>query len=168
MAVKPRWPSAAPARPPLRDILLGFLGGALGIGALAALAYQSGVPLLMASFGASCVLLFAAHASPLAQPRNVIGGHMVASLIGLVTINMLGDSLWACALATGCAIAAMQFLRVVHPPAGGNPLMMLLAGVHHWSFLLTPVFTGAVILVAIAWLLHRWHRHPVRWPVYWY
>lgn len=163
-----KWRSAAPARPEWRDILLGFLGGTLGIGVLAWLALQSSVPLLIASFGASCVLLFAAHHAPLAQPRNVIGGHMLTTFIGLAAINMLGESLWVCAFATGLGIAAMQLLRVVHPPAGGNPLMITMAGMHSWSFLITPVLAGAIILVGLAWLLHRLRRHPVRWPIYWY
>lgn len=163
-----RWRSAAPVRPEWREILLGFLGGTLGIGVLAWLATHTGVPLLIAPFGASCVLLFAAHPAPLAQPRNVIGGHVLTTLIGLMAINYVGDSVWICAVATGAGIAAMQLLRVVHPPAGANPVMIILSGVHSWTFLLTPVFAGAVILVIMAWLLHRLHRHPVRWPVYWY
>lgn len=163
-----QWRSAAPARPAWRDILLGFLGGTISIGGLAWLALQSHVPLLMASFGASCVLLFAAHNAPLAQPRNVIGGHLLTAFIGLAALNTLGDSLWVCALATGLGIAAMQILRVVHPPAGGNPLMIILSGIHSWSFLITPVLAGSVFLIAIAWWLHYLRRHSIRWPIYWY
>lgn len=168
MSSRSLWRSAAPQRPEWRDILLGFLGGSLSIGVLAWLTLQSGVPLLMASFGASCVLLFAAHNAPLAQPRNVIGGHLLTSLIGLIAVNYLGDSLWACSLATGVGIAGMQLLRVVHPPAGGNPIMIILAGMHSWMFLITPVLIGSTVLIVVAWWLHRLRRHPGCWPVYWY
>ena len=81
---------ALPPRPHSRQILLGFLGGTIGIMVIAYLTQQFGLPLMMAPFGASCALLFAAPDSPLAQPRSVIGGHFIASLVGVVIAKYVG------------------------------------------------------------------------------
>lgn len=141
-------------RPQLRTILLAGLGGFLAIALLAFFTEAASLPLLMAPFGATCVLLFAAPSAPLSQPLNVIGGHLVATAVGLVLNGLLPDSWWALALAVGCAIALMVALRVTHPPAGADPLVVFAAnpGV---AFLLTPVLLGSIILVLAAIAYHR-------------
>lgn len=156
----------APARPDTFQILTGLIGGIAGIGATSLLTQLAGVPLLMAPFGATCVLLFAAPQAPLAQPRNVIGGHVVAAAVGLAIITAFGSGMWQLAVGVGVAIALMQVLRVVHPPAGANPLVVLTAGVHDWGFLFTPVFAGSVILVVIALFINNIGRTK-EWPHYW-
>nr|WP_236617153.1 HPP family protein [Halomonas anticariensis] len=120
----------------------------------------------MAPFGATCVLLFAAPGAPLAQPRNVIGGHLIAATVGLVMMNVFGSGIWQMAVGVGVAIALMQFFRAVHPPAGANPLVVLTAGVHDWSFLATPVLAGSVVLVAIALVINNIGQAK-QWPQYW-
>ncbi|MCG7601576.1 HPP family protein [Halomonas sp. McH1-25] len=120
----------------------------------------------MAPFGATCVLLFAAPAAPLAQPRNVIGGHLISALVGMVILHLFGTGLWQMAVGVGVAIALMQLLRAVHPPAGANPLVVLTAGVEDWSFLITPVLVGSVILVLIALFINNVGTEK-RWPHYW-
>jgi len=158
--------SACPPRPELKQILTGLLGGTLGIGAVAWLTQLAGVPLLMAPFGATCVLLFAAPTAPLAQPRNVIGGHLIAALVGIVLLQLLGNGPLPMAIAVGLAIASMQLCRAVHPPAGANPLVIMLAGIDQYSFLLTPVLAGSVTLVVVALVINNLGAGK-RWPSYW-
>ena len=102
-------------------------------------------PLLIAPFGASCVLLFAVPRSPLAQPMNVMGGHLVASVLGLALHMVLPSEWWAIALAVGVSISVMAALRIIHPPAGADPVVIFLSD-PGWSFCL--------VLVGIATLIH--------------
>ncbi|GGY24951.1 HPP family protein [Paludibacterium paludis] len=155
-----------PARPAPKQILAGLAGGTLAIGALAQLADWQQAPWLMAPFGASCVLLFAVPDSPLAQPRSVIGGHLLASLVGLIVLKTLGAGPWTMALAVGLAIALMQASRTLHAPAGADPLVVLMSGKTGWGFLLLPVLTGSLLLVAVALLVNNCGRAS-RWPRYW-
>ncbi|WP_274425525.1 HPP family protein [Chelativorans sp. YIM 93263] len=111
-------------RQPFTTSLAAGLGGAVAIGLVGALSYLSKSPLIMAPFGASCVLLFCAPASPFSQPANVIGGHIVAAFIGLAMRMALPNEWWAVALAVGISIGMMSVLRVTHPPAGANPLVI--------------------------------------------
>jgi len=112
-----RYRGAGGKRPPhvgARAILLGGIGGFLAIGALALLGRGLDVVLLVGSFGASCVLIFGYPDAPVAQPVNVIGGHLICTVIGLAALHWLGPQPWALALAVGCAIAAMMATRTVH------------------------------------------------------
>lgn len=134
--------------------LVSGLGGALAVGLLATLSASLEHLLLIASFGASCVLLFALPQSPLARPRNVICGHVLSALVGLLVLSVLGDGVLAMAVGVGIAIAVMQFTGTLHPPAGGNPLIVIMTGAG-WSFLILPVLAGTVLLVAVALVYHR-------------
>jgi CBS-domain-containing membrane protein len=158
-----------PPRPSLLQLLKGLIGGTLGILCLSLLGQYSEVPWLMAPFGATCVILFAAPTSPLAQPRNVIGGHLIAASVGLAALYRLGDSYIAMSVAVGVSIMAMQFLRAVHPPAGANPIVIILAGKSavSLSFLVTPVLVGSILLVVIASLVNNYGVKD-GWPVYWH
>ncbi|SDE37584.1 HPP family protein [Paenibacillus sp. UNCCL117] len=133
---------------------------------LAALQFGSwtGWALLMAPFGASCVLVFALPDSPLAQPRNVIGGHVLSTAIGLALLHTAGMHPWSAALGVGLAITLMLLTRTLHPPAGADPLVVMLGG-GAWSFLGAPALAGAVWIVAAAWIYHRLQgrRYPQRW-----
>lgn len=137
------------------DALLAGLGGALAIGVLALCARAAVTPLIIAPFGASCVLLFAVPESPLAQPRNVIGGHILSSLVGLAALALLGPSPVAMAAGVGVAIAAMRLTGTLHPPAGADPIVVVAAGAVWWFFAV-PVAVGAVILVVCAVVYHRY------------
>jgi len=158
--------SVCPPRPNPLQMFTGLIGGALGISAIAWLTQLTGVPLLMAPFGATCVLLFAAASAPLAQPRNVVGGHFIAALVGIVIFQLAGNGPLPMAIAVGLAIALMQFCRAVHPPAGANPLVIMLAGVNDYHFLLTPVLAGSVTLVLVALVVNNIGADK-RWPSYW-
>ncbi|MCX8711363.1 HPP family protein [Gilliamella sp. B3464] len=158
-----------PNRPKLLDLFQGLLGGTLAILTLEYLTIYSGSYFIMTPFGASCVILFAVSQSPLAQPRNVIFGHLISAFIGLVFLKLFGDSVFIAALAVSCAIAAMQFLRCVHPPAGANPLVILLTASqinYDFSFLLFPVLSGSVSLVIIAYVVNNLLSKN-QWPIYW-
>ncbi|MGF6773652.1 CBS-domain-containing membrane protein [Paraburkholderia sp. GAS199] len=134
--------------------LLGFIGGTLAIGVLGALAKLTGLPLLIAPFGASSVLLFAAPDSAFAQPRNLVFGHLIAAAIGLAVFWIAGAGVWQAAVAVGAAIAAMQLTRTVHPPAGADPLVIMLAGGVAPSFLVLPILAGVLLLQIMALLFN--------------
>lgn len=85
--------------------------------------------LIIGSFGASAVLLYAAVKSPLARPRNLIGGHVIAGLIGVASYKLFGGTVWiAGTFAVSCAIVAMLFTRTLHPPAGATALIAIIGG----------------------------------------
>lgn len=138
--------------------LRSFLAGTISIFILLQLSQVSGHLWIMAPFGASCVLLYTAASSPLAQPRNVILGHLIAACVGLIFLKLFGVTALSIAAAVGLAIALMQLFKCIHPPAGANPLVILLTAqqsTYDWDFLIFPVFSGAVLLVLIAKLIHK-------------
>jgi CBS-domain-containing membrane protein len=139
---------------PWRAAALAGGGGFLTVGFLAASNSNGALPLLIAPFGASCVLVFGAPASPLAQPRHVIGGHLLAAIIGLAAAWALGYGPLGTAIGVGAAIAAMMLTDTLHPPAGANPIIVSL--IHaDWSFLATPVLAGATVIVGMGIAYHR-------------
>lgn len=155
-------------RPSLLDLLRSLIGASLSIALLMTLSHWSGHLWIMAPFGASCVLLYAAAQSPLAQPRNVIFGHLISATVGLIMLKLFGSNTWSIAFAVALAICAMQYLRCVHPPAGVNPLVILLTAstVHYnWGFLIFPVLSGAISLVLIAYLVNNF-KNSNAWPHY--
>ncbi|OEF27541.1 HPP family protein [Vibrio rumoiensis] len=101
---------------------------------------------LMAPFGATTVLVFGVSSSPLAQPKNVIFGHLLSAFVGLFFAYFIGVQPWALAGATGIAITLMLATKTTHPPAGANPILIMLTG-QTWGFLLTPVLLGSVAIV---------------------
>src|SRR5690606_20970017 len=109
---------------PWRNALLAGLGGAITIASLATLHLSKLAILLIPPFGASCVLVFGAPASPFARPRNVIGGHMVSALMGLIAVAVFGPGIVGMALGVGLAITAMMLTDTVHPPAGASPIVV--------------------------------------------
>ncbi len=135
------------------------VGATLTIGILEWLNLNWQVALIMAPFGASCVLLFSLPDSPLARPKNVLGGHLLTASIGLVIGLLPLPAEVQMALATGLAIALMQGLNVIHPPAGANPLLILMTG-QEPAFLWQTVLPGTLLLMALAygfqWLRRRW------------
>lgn len=170
--------AAAPYSTALRSISrLGWLRGALGAGlamVLTALPSQwllSGnpaLPWLVASMGASAVLVFMLPASPLAQPWPVFGGHLIAAVIGGIAHALLPLPWLAAALAVGCSIAAMSIARCLHPPAGGTALLTALAtpavAATGAQFLLAPLLLNIVILLAVGFTWNRLtgHSYPHR------
>jgi len=157
--------SDAPPAPPLRFILSSFLGATIAIAITGGLSALSGVPWLMAPFGASCVLAIGLPDSPLAQPRAIVGGHLVSTMIGLAAGALLGDGWMVCALAVGLALAAMQLTRTVHAPAGADPLVVIMAHAPV-SYLVAPVLAGSLVIVFSAWCVNNL-RTARSYPRYW-
>lgn len=156
---------ALPPRPNIRQVLIAWLGGVIAIAAIAGLGEMLTLSLLLGSFGASCVLVFGFPDVPFSQPRNVVFGHLLSTLTGLVFLHFCGAHWWAVALAVGSAIALMMLTRTVHPPAGSNPVIVFLAQ-PGWDFLLYPTLSGAVLLVVVA-LLYNNASREARYPKYW-
>lgn len=140
-------------RPQLKSVFLAGFGAAIAIAILALAGDLTKTGLLMAPFGASCVLLFAAPAAPFSQPVNVVAGHFVSASIGLAIVMFGPSSLLTGALALGLAVAAMMALRISHPPAGATAFVAGAAG--SWIFLFFPVLIGSIALVLIAAIYHR-------------
>ena len=157
--------ASLPPKSGLKLIILAGLGGTLAIGTVAWLAQSLETALVLGSFGASCVLVFGFPDSPFSQPRNVICGHLLSSLIGLGCLTVLGPHWWSVAIAVGLAISIMMWTRTVHPPAGSNPVIVFLTQ-PSWSFLLLPTFAGSLILVLVA-LIYLNSTRTARYPKYW-
>lgn len=157
--------SGAPPAPSLQFTATSLIGAALAIGITAWLSKTTGAPWLMAPFGASCVLAFGLPDSPLAQPRSIVGGHLITALVGLLMLHFVGDFWWSEALAVGIALAAMQQTRTVHAPAGANPLLVM-ATQPGPGFLASPVLAGALVIVAVAWGVNN-ARSRGSYPRYW-
>ena len=157
---------SCPPAPIFFDILMGGIGGVLAIGIVGYLAHVTGYPLVLGSFGASCVLIFGFPESPFSQPRNIVGGHVLASFIGLLFLSLLGAHWWSMALAVGITIAAMMMTRTVHPPAGSNPIIIMLLA-PTWDFMLTPTLMGALVLVLVALFFNNIPKEKT-YPRYWF
>ncbi len=128
--------------------------------------------LIIGSFGASAVLVYAAIKSPLAQPRNLIGAHIISGIIGVICYKFLGDTIWiASAMAVSFAIVVMLFTKTLHPPGGATALIAVIGGkkVHDLGFLyaFVPVGLGAVILLFIALVVNNLSKSR-KYPEYWF
>jgi CBS-domain-containing membrane protein len=151
--------------------VLSAIGGFLGIyGILQISAVFVGplaATLIVASMGASAVLLFAVPHGPLSQPWPVIGGHLVSAVIGVCCAKLVPDTLLAAALAVALAIGVMHYLRCIHPPGGASALAAVVGGdsVHAlgFQFVITPVLLNVLVIVAVAVLFNypfSWRRYP--------
>ncbi|BBN81489.1 HPP family protein [Pseudoalteromonas sp. A25] len=136
----------------MRNLFLAIfagVGASLAIGILSFFdSTYSHLALLMAPFGATAVLVFGVPDSPLAQPKNVIIGHLITAFIGVFFTQYFGVTPLTLALATGLGVSAMLITKTTHPPAGANPLLIMLSG-QGWAFLFTPVLIGAITIVLI-------------------
>jgi CBS-domain-containing membrane protein len=154
-----------PPKHSIKAILVAWLGGFLAISAVTLLSDTFSTALVLGSFGASCVLIFGFPDVPFSQPRNVIGGHFLSSLIGLICLTLFGATWWSVSIAVGTAIAMMMLTRTTHPPAGSNPVIIYLLK-PAWSFLLFPTLFGAIVLVVIA-VLYNNLVNDGKYPKYW-
>ncbi len=140
-------------KPILRAIVLAGIGTSLAVAILAAISQFGSISLLVAPFGATCVLLFTAHSSPLSQPINVVGGHFVSACVGFLCHIILPSNFVMDGLAVGLAVMAMMALRVVHPPAGATA-MIAYFNTTSWMFLFFPILIGSIVLVGLAMVYH--------------
>jgi CBS-domain-containing membrane protein len=147
-------------------IIAGAAGAAIAILLMEVLSERAAVPLLFVPFATSIVLVMGSPEIEAAQPRALIGGHLLATLIGLAVVKTIGPGDLAAALAVGLAMVAMHLTRTFHPPAGIDPLVVVVNGMS-WSFLLAPVALGAFLLAALAFVWHNVHRRG-SWPQRWW
>lgn len=142
-----------------KDQLWSFIGAFVGIGIIAYIQSLSLPALenvfLIGSFGASSVLVYGAVFSPLAQPRNLVGGHVVSAFVGVLVAKIFPDIIWLSApLAVAFSIVAMQFTRTLHPPGGATALIAVSSGTKisslGFTYVLSPVLSGSLILLIVA------------------
>lgn len=166
----------SPPRVGLNEIVWSWIGALSGISAVAYLNYRwldtSDLTLLIGSFGASAVLIYGAVKSPLAQPRNLVGGHMLSGFIGVASYQYLSSHMWiAAAVAVATAIALMHATKTLHPPGGATALIAVIGGekIHHLGYLypLVPAGLGAMIMLVVALLVNNVPKSR-RYPEFWF
>ncbi len=154
-----------------KEHVLTFIGSFVGIGLIGLLNSKYLVAsdnlFLIGSFGASSVLVYGLINSPLAQPRNLIGGHVLCAIIGVTIFKLCSSELWlACALAVSLSIVAMQITKTLHPPGGATALIAVTGGDKirdlGYMYVLSPVLSGVLILFAVALIFNnlRHRRYP--------
>ena len=150
-----------------------FVGSFIGLGIICYLNFevlsQYDLTLLIGSFGASCVLIYGAIGSPLAQPKNLFNGHLISAIIGVTVYKLIGDVIWVAApLAVSFSIIGMQMAKSLHPPGGATALIAVTGGPSitglGYMYVLSPVFTGVTILF-IAALIFNNIPHKRQYPV---
>lgn len=141
-----------------------FIGSFVGLGIIAYLQYgkvtDSDYVFLIGSFGASCVLVYGVIQSPLAQPRNLIGGHLVSAFIGVTIQKIIPDIIWIAApLAVSLSIVFMQITKTLHPPGGATALIAVTGSAEikdlGYMYVLSPVLGGALILLVVALIFNN-------------
>ena len=165
-----------PPRVQLSEIAWGWLGGFLGVGLVAGLNYlvlsSTGLLLLVGSLGASAFLIYGTPKSPLAQPRNLVGGHILSALVGVTAAKLFPGHLWlAAALAVSTSIAVMQFTRTGHPPGGDTALIAVIGDAKiqelGYFYAVMPVAAGVLILLWVALIVNNIPKTR-KYPEYWF
>ena len=152
-------------RPTLIAGTIAGLGAAIAIGVMEWFSLASHFPLAVIPFATSIVLVIGSPDAEPAQPRALIGGHVVSTLVGLLVLQLTGPNAWAAAAGVGLAVLARYLTGTFHPPAGINPLLVISNNLP-WSFLFAPVLCGALLLTGFAFVWHRWVRRE-DWPQRW-
>ena len=140
----------------LKQSIFAGLFSVFTIGVLTALTYKTELGIfIIASFGSSMVLLFGYPESPFAQPKNVFFGHLLTALVGMFFLHFIPLPLFIIIpLAVGFGVALMILFNVTHPPAGGNPIIVIIGSVSI-DYLLSPVISGSIIIIIFAIVLNR-------------
>ena len=139
----------------VRSILAGLFS-AITIGALTYLTYKTTFGLfLIASFGSSMVLLYGYPESPFAQPKNIFFGHLLTALVGVIILNFVPMPIFiTIPIAVGLGVGLMILFKVTHPPAGGNPIIVIIGSVS-LDYLINPIITGSIIVLAFGVVINR-------------
>lgn len=159
-----------------KEHFLTFIGSFIGIGLIGLLNSKYLVAndnlYLIGSFGASSVLIYGIINSPLAQPRNLLGGHLISAIIGVTVAKFFPGEVWlACALAVSISIVAMQITKTLHPPGGATALIAVIGGEKikalGYMYVLSPVLSGIMILFLVALVFNnlRHRRYPTK-PIF--
>ncbi|MFW6324239.1 MAG: HPP family protein [Desulfovibrionales bacterium] len=167
--------SKAPPCACCMEIIWSWVGSFLGILVVALVNEMvlegTGLLMIIGSFGASAVLIYGAVESPLAQPRNLVGGHVLSAVVGVAAYKLLPEAPWLGApLAVATAIALMHATRTLHPPGGATALIAVLGGsdIHAlgWFYVLIPAATGSLLLLLIALVVNNIPSSR-RYPIFW-
>lgn len=165
----------SPPNVSLSEIIWSWIGAFAGIAPIAWLNFNlfkgTDFIFIIASFGASAVLVYGAIRSPLAQPRNLIGGHIISAIIGVTAYKLFGGQMWlASALAVATAIAVMHATKTLHPPGGATALIAVIGGEHihalGYFYAIIPVGLGAFIMLVVALLVNNIPEKR-RYPEFW-
>ena len=131
------------------------ISAALVIGVLAFLTLRTSAGVwLMFSFGATVFIVFVLYNLETAQPKNIFFGHLVSVLVGIIFNETIGFSFYSLGLSVGVAVALMVYLKVMHPPAASNPLVVLFTDVSY-NIILFPVITGTIIIILMSILINK-------------
>ena len=139
----------------LNSVLGPSIGVALGIGVLTFLSQISGASYIIPSYGASCLIAFLTPKSGFAQPKNIIGGHFLSTVVGMLCFEGLPVNWWSFAIASGISVLLMQLSKTMHPPAAADPIMLIMQGGAAWQFWLSPVLAGSILLVFLAIIINN-------------
>lgn len=149
----------------LINLVYTALGSFAGISFITVMSTYYNISLLLPSFGASAVLLYSVSHLPMAQPRNVIGGHLMSALAGVTVYQLFGMAWWTIALGVTMAAIAMSLTCTLHPPGGATAFVAVYTH-QNFDFILTPVGLGAICLIIIALLVNNLAAGS-RYPEYW-
>jgi CBS-domain-containing membrane protein len=149
---------------PMSLVIACAAGGAIAIALMDHLSDRTAFLLLFVPFATSIALVMGSPEIQAAQPRALIGGHLVATAVGLLVVKLFGPGALAAALAVGLAMVAMRATAQLPPPAGIDPLVVVVNDLS-WSFLVAPVAIGAALLAAFLWH-NLFRRGP--WPTRWW
>ena len=142
------------------------LSAAMVIGVLAFLTLRTPAGIwLMFSFGATVFILFVLYNLETAQPKNIFFGHLVSVLVGIIFNETIGFSFYSLGLSVGVAVALMVYLKVMHPPAASNPLVVLFTDVS-FDFVLSPVITGTIVIILMSVFINKIilkRNYPTKW-----
>ena len=170
-----RGSSKSPPAVRLSEILWSWIGAFLGIASVVYINFnlleKTDLILVIGSFGASAVLIYGAIKSPLAQPRNVLGGHVFSAIIGVASYQLLGSHMWlAGAVAVATCIAFMHATKTLHPPGGATALIAVIGSekIHSLGYLyaVMPVGLGVAIMLIVALLVNNIPKNR-RYPEFW-
>ena len=141
----------------IKQSILAGLFSIITIGILTLLTYKTEFGIfLLASFGSSMVLLYGYPESPFAQPKNVFFGHLVTTIVGLIVLHFVPLPIFVIIpIAVGFGVGLMILFNVTHPPAGGNPIIVIVGSVSY-DYLFTPVITGSIIIIISAIIINRY------------
>ena len=166
----------SPPKVGLMEILWSWIGSFLGLAAVSLIHYkildETGLMMIIGSFGASAVLIYGAIRSPLAQPRNLLGGHILSAIVGVTAFQWLGGQPWlAAAVAVSTAIAVMHLTKTLHPPGGATALIAVIGGesVHNLGYLYVamPAALGAMVMLVVALMVNNIPKNR-RYPEFWF